>query len=50
MSGGLNMLANVVALVIGAAIVAILAAKPQIVETFFSGVANVTRAAEAPVL
>lgn len=50
MSGGLNTLGNIVALVLGTAIVAILAAKPQIVQTFFSGVANVTSAAEQPVL
>lgn len=49
MSGGLNTVGNIVALVIGAAIVAILAAKPQIVGTFFSGLANVTNAATAPV-
>ncbi len=49
MSGGLNTVGNIVALVLGAAIVAILAAKPQIVATFFSGVANVTNAATAPV-
>lgn len=49
MSGALNQLGNVVALVIGAAIVAVLAAKPEIVATFFQGVANVTNAATAPV-
>lgn len=49
MSGAVNQLGNIVALVIGAAIVAILAAKPEIVGTFFSGVANVTNAATAPV-
>jgi Ca2+/Na+ antiporter len=49
MSGGLNTIGNIVALVLGAAIVAILAAKPEIVHTFFSGVANVTNAATAPV-
>lgn len=49
MSGGLNQLGNIVALVIGAAIVAVLAAKPQVVATFFSGIANVTNAATAPV-
>lgn len=48
MSGALNQLGNVVALVIGAAIVAVLAAKPQVVQTFFAGVANVTNAATKP--
>lgn len=49
MSGSLNTVSNVVALVIGAAIVAVLAARPQIVATFFTGLASVTNAATAPV-
>lgn len=46
----LGQLVNIVGLVIGAAIVATLAAKPQIVNDFFTGVAKVTTAAEGPVL
>lgn len=42
-------IANVIGVIFGAAIIAVLAAKPQIVGTFFSGVSSVTRAAVSPV-
>lgn len=41
--------ANVIGVVFGAAIVAILAAKPQVVSNFFNGTASITRAAVSPV-
>lgn len=40
---------NVIALVLGAAIVSVLAARPQLVSAFFGGVSGVTRAAVSPV-
>jgi hypothetical protein len=40
---------NVIGLVFGAAIIAVLAAKPQVVTSFFNGTAAVTRAAVSPV-
>lgn len=40
---------NVLGLVFGAAIVAVLAAKPQVVSNFFNGTASITRAAVSPV-
>lgn len=45
----LDSLGNIVAIIVGAAIVAVLAAKPQIVSNFFGGVATATRAAVSPV-
>ena len=45
----LDSLGNIVAIIVGAAIVAVLAAKPQIVTNFFNGVATATRAAVSPV-
>lgn len=40
---------NIIGLVFGAAIIAVLAAKPQVVSNFFGGVAGITRAAVSPV-
>lgn len=40
---------NVIGLVFGAAIIAVLAAKPQVVSNFFGGVSQITRAAVSPV-
>lgn len=45
----LDSLGNVVAIIVGAAIVAVLAAKPAIVSDFFNGVAKATSAAVSPV-
>lgn len=45
----MNQAANVIGIILGAAIVAVLAAKPQVVSNFFNGVAGVTRAAVSPV-
>jgi hypothetical protein len=42
-------LANVIGIVFGAAIIAVLAARPQVVTSFFSGVSGITRAAVSPV-
>jgi hypothetical protein len=42
-------LVNVIGIVFGAAIIAVLAAKPQVVTSFFGGVANITKAAVSPV-
>lgn len=44
-----NTIGNSIALLFGVAIVAVLAAKPKVVQNFFSGFANVTRAAVSPV-
>ena len=44
-----NTLGNGITLLFGVAIVAILAAKPKLVQDFFSGFANVTKAAVSPV-
>lgn len=41
--------ANILGIVFGAAIIAVLAAKPQVVTSFFSGVSGITRAAVSPV-
>lgn len=41
--------ANIIGLVFGAAIIAVLAARPAVVGTFFSGVSGITRAAVSPV-
>ena len=45
----IDSLGNIVAIIVGTAIVAILAAKPQIVSNFFNGVAKATTAAVSPV-
>lgn len=45
----LDSLGNIVAIIVGAAIVAVLAARPKIVSNFFGGVATATRAAVSPV-
>lgn len=47
--GALDKIGNIVGIIVGAAIVAVLAAKPQIVRDFFGGVATATRAAVSPV-
>lgn len=44
-----NTIGNSIALLFGVAIVAVLAAKPKVVQNFFSGFANVTKAAVSPV-
>lgn len=44
-----NTIGNSIALLFGVAIVAVLAAKPAVVKDFFSGFANVTKAAVSPV-
>jgi hypothetical protein len=41
--------ANIIGVVFGAAIVAVLAARPQVVSNFFNGTATITRAAVSPV-
>lgn len=45
--GAVNSLGNIIGLIVGLAIIAVLAAKPQIVGTFFSGVAADVTAAKA---
>lgn len=45
----MGQVANVIGIVFGAAIVAVLAAKPQVVSNFFNGTAAITRAAVSPV-
>lgn len=45
----LDSLGNIVAIIVGAAIVAVLAARPKIVSNFFGGVATATKAAVSPV-
>jgi hypothetical protein len=42
-------IANVLGIVFGAAIIAVLAARPQVVSSFFSGASSLTRAAVSPV-
>lgn len=42
-------IANLVAALFGVAIVAVLAAKPQVVSSFFNGVSSITRSAVSPV-
>jgi Ca2+/Na+ antiporter len=44
-----NQGANLIGLLFGVTIIAILAAKPQVVSDFFKGVSGVTRAAVSPV-
>lgn len=44
-----NTLGNGIALFFGVVIIAVLAAKPKLVQDFFSGMANITRAAVSPV-
>jgi hypothetical protein len=44
-----NTIGNSIALLFGVAIIAVLAARPQVVRNFFSGFAGVTRAAVSPV-
>lgn len=45
----MQQLGNIVGAVLGVAVVAVLAAKPQVVTSFFSGVSSITRAAVSPV-
>lgn len=45
----MQQLGNLVGAVLGVALVAVLAAKPQVVSNFFNGVSGVTRAAVSPV-
>lgn len=45
----IDSLGNIVGIIVGTAIIAVLAAKPQIVSNFFNGVATATRAAVSPV-
>jgi Ca2+/Na+ antiporter len=44
-----NQAANLIGVLFGVAIIAVLAAKPQVVSSFFSGISGVTRAAVSPV-
>jgi len=44
--GAINSLGNIIGLIVGLAIIAVLAAKPQIVGTFFSGVSGAVSAAK----
>lgn len=44
-----NTVGNAIALLFGVAIIAVLAARPQVVKDFFSGISGVTRAAVSPV-
>lgn len=44
-----NTVGNAIALLFGVAIIAILAARPRVVSSFFSGFSSVTRAAVSPV-
>jgi hypothetical protein len=44
-----NTVGNAIALLFGVAIIAVLAARPKVVQNFFSGFASVTRAAVSPV-
>lgn len=46
MSGGLGAIGNVVGLIIGLAIVAVVATHPAVITDFFSGVSSATTAAE----
>lgn len=45
----LDSVANIVAIIVGLAIVAVLAARPQIVTNFFGGLSTAIRAAVSPV-
>jgi Ca2+/Na+ antiporter len=45
----MQQISNVIGVVFGAAIIAVLAAKPQLILNFFSGLSQVTRAAVSPV-
>jgi Ca2+/Na+ antiporter len=44
-----NQAANLIGVLFGVAIIAVLAAKPQVVSNFFNGLSGVTRAAVSPV-
>lgn len=44
-----NTIGNSIALLFGVAIIAVLAAKPKVVQDFFSGLSGVTKAAVSPV-
>ncbi len=44
-----NTVGNAIALLFGVAIIAVLAARPKVVQDFFSGVSSITRAAVSPV-
>jgi hypothetical protein len=44
-----NTIGNSIALLFGVAIIAVLAARPQVVRNFFGGISGVTRAAVSPV-
>lgn len=44
-----NTIGNSIALFFGVAIIAVLAAKPKVVQDFFSGFASITKAAVSPV-
>jgi len=44
-----NTIGNSIALLFGVAIIAVLAARPKVVQDFFSGFSSVTRAAVSPV-
>lgn len=45
----MNQAANLIGVLFGVAIIAVLAAKPQVVANFFNGLSGVTRAAVSPV-
>jgi len=45
--GAINSLGNIIGLIVGLAIIAVLAAKPAIVGTFFTGVSGAVTAAKA---
>lgn len=45
----MNQAANLIGILFGVAIIAVLAAKPQVVSSFFNGISGVTRAAVSPV-
>lgn len=45
----MNQAANLIGILFGVAIIAVLAAKPQVVSNFFNGLSGVTRAAVSPV-
>lgn len=45
----MNQAANLIGVLFGVAIIAVLAAKPQVVTSFFAGISGITRAAVSPV-
>lgn len=45
----MNQAANLIGVLFGVTIIAILAAKPAVVSSFFNGISGVTRAAVSPV-